>query len=492
MDGSAVERAAEGELAGSRVTVLGLGLFGGGAGVARWALGCGAEVVVTDLRGEDVLAESVEELTRWAADAGCGRRLRFVLGRHERDDVRGADLLVVNPGVPPRAEMLEVARACGVPRTTAVSLLLDRIGGRVAAITGTQGKSSTTTFLGQALRSKGGDVHVGGNIGGSLLDEIDGIAADTNVVLEFSSYQLEHLAPGTRRALEVAAITNVDRDHLAWHGSVEAYRSAKLRILELLRPGGTAVVPTGELADAARAARPDVEVVPHGADGALRVDDDGTVRLQDEVLADLGALRVRGDFQRANAAVALGCARRMGLGSQDTAAAVQALEGLPHRLQDLGRHRLGSATVELVDNGVSTTPESTLSALDAIDLGSRPGYLLCGGAPKRDLAFDRLARGAAKAGWTLVPFGQAADELAQAAAAAGGAVLDVERSIPHHEAVRAALTGALRGPTAPAEAVVLLSPACASFDGYPNFRSRALAFREALTENIPERSTSKD
>ena len=99
------------DLAGQRVVVLGLGLFGGGAGATRWALARGAEVTVTDLRGEDVLGEETAALEAWAEARNAEARLRFVLGRHERSDVEAADVLVVNPGVPPRAKMLEVARA---------------------------------------------------------------------------------------------------------------------------------------------------------------------------------------------------------------------------------------------------------------------------------------------------------------------------------------------------------------------------------------------
>ncbi|MEC7231907.1 MAG: Mur ligase family protein, partial [Planctomycetota bacterium] len=238
------------ELAGKRVVVLGLGLFGGGAGATRWVLARGADVTVTDLRGGEVLGQQVAALAAWAEARGAGGRLRFVLGRHERSDVEAADLLVVNPGIPPRAEMLEVAREAAVPRTTAVSLLLDALPCAAAAVTGTNGKSSTVTFLDQALRAAGRRTHLGGNIGGSLLDRTESMDAGDDVVLELSSFQLEHMAAGTRPALRVAAITNVERDHLAWHGSVDAYRNAKMRILELVEAGGTAIVPVGPLAAA--------------------------------------------------------------------------------------------------------------------------------------------------------------------------------------------------------------------------------------------------
>lgn len=484
------------ELAGKRVVVLGLGLFGGGAGAARWALARGAEVTVTDLRSADVLGEQTAALESWAEARNAEARLRFVLGRHERSDVEAADVLVVNPGVPPRAEMLEVARAAAIPRTTAISLLMDSIPCDAAGVTGTNGKSSTVTFLDQVLRASGRRTHVGGNIGGSLLDRTDSMDAHDDVVLELSSFQLEHMASGTRPALCVAAITNVERDHLAWHGSVEAYRLAKMRILELVEAGGTAIVPAGPLAAAAREQRPDLTIVDHGEGGALEVESDGRVRLNGELLGDLRHLTALGAFQRENAAVALAAARLLGVTADGTASAVASLRGLPHRLEPLGERGLGRGRVEFVDNGVSTTPESTLAALEALAgraAAADQRFLLCGGAPKQGLGFEGLAAAAAASGWILVPFGDAADALSRAGRDAGAEIVAVDPGLPHHEAVAAALRKAVRpvadGPGTP---LVLLSPACASFDGYPNFRARALAFREALGEKDAERAISED
>ena len=152
--------------------------------------------------------------------------------------------------------------------------------------------------------------------------------------------------------------------------------------------------------------------------------------------------------------------------------------------------------MELVDNGVSTTPESTIAALEALSgraATSDQRFLLCGGAPKPGLGFEGLAAAAAASKWALVPFGKAADALSRAGRDAGMEVVPVDPGPPHHEAVADALRGSLR-PAAegPRPALVLLSPACASFDGYPNFQARAQAFREALGANVAEGSLSED
>ena len=260
----------------------------------------------------------------------------------------------------------------------------------------------------------------------------------------------------------MAAITNVERDHLGWHGSVDAYRLAKMRILELVEAGGTAIVPVGPLATAAREARPDVTIVDHGRGGALEVESDGRVRLNGEVLGDLRHLTALGAFQRENAAVALAAARCMGVPAEGTASCIAGLRGLPHRLEPLGVRGIGGGRMELVDNGVSTTPESTIAALEALSAAAAAAdqrFLLCGGAPKKGLGFEGLAAAAAASGWVLVPFGDAADALSRAGRDAGAELIPVDPGAPHHEAVALALRGAVRPPGEGSEpALVLLSP----------------------------------
>ena len=168
---------------GRRALVVGLGTFGGGLGAARWLAAHGARVTVTDLRDERVLASSVAALS--------GDGVRLVLGEHREEDFRQAELVVVNPAVPPASRWLGIARAAGASLTSEVALFLERVRGDVVAVTGTQGKSSTAHMTHQLLTHAGRRSHLGGNIGGSLLQALDAIEASDAVVLELSSYQLE-------------------------------------------------------------------------------------------------------------------------------------------------------------------------------------------------------------------------------------------------------------------------------------------------------------
>jgi len=442
--------------AGRRALVMGLGSFGGGAGAARYLAELGARVLVTDKRPAEGLAAARSELS--------DLELEFVLGEHRPSDFARAELVVVNPAVRPDDPLLAAARAAGALLTSEIELFLEAVRARVVAITGTQGKSSTTHALHALLTRCGRRAHLGGNIGGSLLPALPGIGVEDVVVLELSSYQLESLA-GNRAAAraEAVAVVNILQDHLERHGTLAAYAAAKQRILELLRPGGLAVLP-GD--DARFRSWPVVGrtlffTAGEAATGLhLR---DGRFRLEEEELGCVADLHMPGEFQRANALVALGLARALGVEAAELAAALPHVHGLEHRLQDLGTVR----GKRVIDNGVSTTPDSTISALRALPPET---VLLLGGRQKR-LPLEELVAVARARRTRAVAFGEAGPALASALAEGG---VPVETATGVEAAVARALAHELPGTT------VLFSPACSSFDAYANFRERALAFRSAV------------
>ncbi|MEL6905052.1 MAG: UDP-N-acetylmuramoyl-L-alanine--D-glutamate ligase [Planctomycetota bacterium] len=464
--GVELETAGAGELAGRRVVVLGLGLFGGGLGAARWALARGAHVTVTDLRSADELRAPIAELEAFAHEPASGP-LHLTLGRHDEHELSAADLVVVNPAVPPSAPPLRVARAAGARVTTATAILLRAARCRVIGVTGTHGKSSTVRFLGGLLRASldGARVVVGGNIGGSLLSEIGALGPDDVAVLELSSYQLEHLPDDLGRPLAGAVLTCLGVDHLARHGTVERYHAAKHRLFDLVAEGGFVALDETVDASAARERTTGARVDRRADDGSIRIEpDSGDVRLDGERLGTARALRAAGGFQALNLALALAAARRAGAASEALADAVGALAPPPHRLEPLGVHAAlsGGAPFEVWDNGVSTTPESTVSALESIG-GDGARVLLAGGQAKGELDLGLVTRFASRAGWSVVGFGASGGELESGATG---------RTLP--EAVERAVELLREG------GVLAFSPACASFDAYANFSERAEAFRSAL------------
>jgi UDP-N-acetylmuramoylalanine--D-glutamate ligase len=450
-------------LAGRPVLVQGLGSFGGGAAVVRYLCRRGARVTATDLRGpadlEDALAR-IRDLP-----------VRLVLGEHRVEDFERAALVVANPAVPPHDRHLAAARAAGVPITSEMELFLEAAPARLVGVTGTQGKSSTARMCADLLRAAGFAARLGGNIGHSLLEDLDALSPDDVAVVEISSYQLEALADGGPAAgrMEAVCIVNVLADHLERHGSVAAYLAAKLRMLELVAEHGVALVPSDDrrLAEAPLARGRRVLFRPREApgaeDGAALWIEGGRFRCGDLTLGRTADLGVPGRFQRGNCLAALGLARALGASPERLAAAVPHLRGLQHRMQDLGVR----AGHRVIDNGVSTTPDSTVSALAE---RARPCVLLCGGATKR-LPLDELARVARGTVSLALCFGRGGAEFASAFAAAGVPSIAVPGV---RDALRLAFERAVEGED------ILFSPAAASFDAYLNFEERARDFRAAL------------
>jgi UDP-N-acetylmuramoylalanine--D-glutamate ligase len=453
---SAAAPAAHRAFEGRRVLVMGLGSFGGGAGAVRYLANLGARVVVTDQRSASSLAPTLAQLGDLPVE--------LVLGGHRREDFEKAELVVVNPAVRPDHALLQDARSAWALVTSEMELFLEAVRARVVAITGTQGKSSTTNATHALLELCGRRAHLGGNIGSSLLPALASIEKDDFVVLELSSYQLEALSgrAGAARA-EAVAVVNILPDHLERHGTLEAYAEAKQRILALLKPGGHALLPL----DDERFASWTVAGVRLGfstrdTGHGLHVAGD-EFRLDGEVLARVSDLKLPGDFQRANALVALGLARILGVPPAELARTLPRVRGLEHRLQDLGLYR----GRRVIDNAVSTTPDSTISALRALPAGT----VLVLGGKKKSLPLDALAGVARERVTAAVAFGEAGPAFAQALSSAG---VPVEVVATVEEAVSVALERGKPG------ANVLFSPAGSSFDAYANFQERAAAFRAAL------------
>jgi UDP-N-acetylmuramoylalanine--D-glutamate ligase len=444
------------------VTVLGLGLQGGGVEVVRALAAEDAVITVSDLRDERALAPSL------AALEGLG--VRYALGRHDPEDLVRAEVVVANPAVAPASPELCLAREAGARVTSETELFLENVRGRVVLVTGTQGKSSTCHMLHSLLAGarSGVRAHLGGNIGRSLLSELSAIEPGDLVVLEISSYQLEALPRELARlAPPVAAgcVTNVLADHLERHGSAEAYSAAKRRIADLVPSDAPLVLPSND--ERVRAwdlgGRRAVRFAVQG-DAELSIED-GWFRLAGEPLARLEDLRLSGGFQRANALAALGTARLLGARAA-LGEALRGCRGLPHRFECLGQ-RGGH---EVWDNGVSTTPDSTVAAIEALADRGRRFALLCGGQAKA-LPLDELVAAVRASAERAVTFGRSGPDIARALRSGG---VEAHEGGELRAAVRLAYERMRAGEA------LLFSPACASFDAFLNFSDRAAAFRAAL------------
>ena len=227
------------DLAGQQVLVMGLGVHGGGLGVARWLLRQGADVTVTDMADADALAAPLAALR--ATEAETGNAARYVLGEHRAEDFERSAVVVVNQAVRPDSPWVARARAAGATIETELTLFFRRCPGPILGVTGTKGKTTTTMLLGAMLREQWPDTVVAGNLRVSALEALDRITPTTPVALELSSFQLEWLGQA-QISPPYALITNLSPDHLNRHGTMEAYADAQAQIYRWQGPEGVVVL----------------------------------------------------------------------------------------------------------------------------------------------------------------------------------------------------------------------------------------------------------
>lgn len=447
---------------GARVTVMGLGRFGGGLGAIRFLAERGARVTVTDTQPAEKLAGSLAELE--------GIRLEAVhLGGHRDDDFTRADFIVATPAVPRSNRYLQLARAAGVAVSSEMNLFWQLNRGRVIAVTGSNGKSTTTALTHSILRATGRRSWLGGNIGRSLLPEVDAIQPNDFVVLELSSFQLEDL-DRLEASPHVAVVTNFSPNHLDWHGTLDAYRTAKQSILRWQIGSDFAVLNQDDPDVAAwptHAARLSFGENDRGSDGVFLRGDHAVARRhgREETFPILEWLRLPGRHNVQNALAATCAALAAGAGLPAVKAGIEGYEPLPHRLQLVaevdGRR--------FYNDSLATTPESVVVALEAFD---RPIVLLAGGYDKK-VDLTPMAAAIARKVRAVALMGQTApvlDALIARHSEFDGPLRTTQPSFA--ESFSWAAAQSRTGD------VVLLSPGCASYDWFRNFADRGEQFTE--------------
>ena len=427
------------DFAGKRVTVVGLGRFGGGIGAARWLCNQGAIVTVTDQASETDLAESLDQL--------AGLSINFDLGGHSPESFLEADYLVVSPAIPPEMSLLTQARQAGVPITTEINLFIERCPARIVAVTGAVGKSTTTAMIGEVLKHDF-TVHVGGNIGKSLLGELDQIKPTDIVVLEISSFQLEYTSEIKFRP-DIALVTNLIPNHLDRHGTMEAYASAKQNIFRYQREDDLLILNQTDPATANWA-----KLAP------------GKVKFFTPI-ADAFDLAIPGIHNQANAQAAWAVAQALGVSRKTASAELAKFPGLIHRLEFICEKNL----IKYFNDSKCTTPTGAVVALSAFDPGK--AIILLGGYDKK-VSFAELADAITTRAKAVVAFGQTADSIIQAVKSAPGFYdsLGVKTATDLSEAFEIAQNLAKPGDA------ILLSPACASYDQFTNYQQRGELFRK--------------
>jgi UDP-N-acetylmuramoylalanine--D-glutamate ligase len=454
-----------------RVAVL--GLQRSNAAVVRYLLRLGAAVEAFDLRPRQELLPYAAELP---AEAPLFTGPEYLHRLAERLD--GLAAIFVTPGVRKDLPVLRQAEDAGVPLWTEAAFVLEHAPCPVIGITGSAGKTTTTTLVGGAVCRWRPSSLVGGNIGLPLIDRLEGVPPDARLVLELSSFQLELC----RVSPTVAALLNVRPNHLDVHGTMEAYVAAKRRIYRFQTQEDVAVFGVDDPGAAGLLSEAPGRVLGFRASGMVPAGAgvaDGWVwwaagdGLPPRPVLPVAAVRLPGQHNLQNVAAAVAIAGAAGAPLEVVADVVAGFRGVEHRLEPV-RDRRG---VLWVNDSIATAPDRVAAALDSF--AGAPLTLLAGGYDK-GLPFDELAQRIAARVRRLILFGAASERLARAVAAAAGPGSPEVVRVPDLAAAVAAAAAA-----AAAGEVVLLSPACASFDQFRDFEERGQRFK-ALVAALPE------
>jgi UDP-N-acetylmuramoylalanine--D-glutamate ligase len=439
---------------GANVVVVGAARSGVGA--ARLLARRGARVTVTEQR-HDVAPE-----VRQLADEG----VQLELGGHRPDTMAAADLVVLSPGVSPTMSVLDGPRARAVPIISEIELASRWVRGRIVAVTGTKGKSTTTVLLGRMLEAGGRQTLVGGNVGTALSTQVEASTPEAIHVVEVSSFQLELT---TTFRPWIAVFLNLHPDHLDRHDGPQAYAAAKARIFANQDATDTLVVNADDpevlqLTRTSRASRLQYAVAAPLDDGVV-LDGKAIVRRTstgDEPLVPLSAVHLLGDHLLSDVLAATAVAHRVGVSASAITAAVDAFGGLEHALEPVGE----VAGVRFVNDSKATNVEAARRAVESC--GHQLVVIMGGRFKGGDLG--RLAPLIASRAEAVVALGEASDRILDAY----GAVVRVVEVASLEDAVRVAYGLASPGGT------VLLAPACASLDMFKDYAERGRLFKQAV------------
>lgn len=443
------------ELKGKKIVVVGLARTG--ASVARFLAKGGAAVTVSDMKGRESLAKFVDSLQ--------GLDIRFEFGRHGEETFRSADLIVVSPGVPMDIAPLKLAAGSGIPIISEIELAASFIDAPMAAITGTNGKTTTTTLTGEIFRECGFSTFVGGNIGKPLIDLVTSGERVQRVVAEISSFQLEGIE---KFHPKVSVLLNLTEDHLDRYSSFQEYIDAKVRIFANQTSEDFAILNIDDPLVAECARRTAARIVPMSR---LSVVDEG-IYYRDNVITftmdgrvehfPTEAFKLRGVHNLDNCMAALATTLLMGCDAAAARTVVENFSGLPHRMEFVAAIN----GVPYYNDSKGTNVGSVVKSLESF-----PGniILIAGGkdkggeyAPLADLVRERVR--------ALILLGEARERIKVAL----GHFTDTVSVSSLDEAVQEAHRLAKPGD------VVLFSPACSSYDMFRNYEERGDCFAAAV------------
>jgi UDP-N-acetylmuramoylalanine--D-glutamate ligase len=472
------------DYSGIKALVMGLGLHGGGLESARFLLKRGACVTVTDLRDEKTLKPSIEKLDGICSELKC-KPVHYILGRHETEDFKNCDIVIKNPGVRPDSLFLQAAKRI----ETDISLFLSESPSRLFAVTGTKGKSGTSSalhwILSRQKEKSCGKAFLGGNITVSPLTFLDELSCNDDVVLELSSFQLgdikNHTAQNGSKLLKPAAavLTSIMHDHMDRYTSMEEYIDDKRNIYRGQDSSCVTVAGNDGWGKSFRAETKGRPLIWSGSaldkeqsGGWIEADGRGFARLYNwagvsEDLAELVPQQILtpGEHQRFNMLCASLAAYGMGIDAETIRSSLSSFTGIEHRIEFF--HEAGG--VRFYNDSAATIPEAAAACIEA--LSSKSLVLVTGGADK-NLDFSPVIKKAAKVKDIILLAGSGSEKLKFLLDKEG-----INYSGPFNnleDAVRCALNKSAKGGS------VAFSPGCASFEMFLNEFDRGRKWKETV------------
>ena len=443
------------EFTGKKIAVVGMGKTG--FATAAFCGGLGATVVAVDEKPQRQWGESFEHLAfqSW-----------LTVGSYDVTALDGVDLVVPSPGIPPYNDILAAAQKRNIPIISEIELAYRFIKVPIIAVTGTNGKTTTTTLLGKILAHAGKKVFVGGNIGNPLIEYAGSPQTDDFIVAEISSFQLQWTETFRPHA---AMLLNITCDHVNYHGSFEEYRRVKASIFEHQQESDLAILNAEDETQEGLAVSSRGQVVRFSSRQSLRPG----IFLQNDTIVyskpdgseeryPLSMISLPGLHNVENVMAAVVAARFCGCSSESIVEAVSRFRGLPHRIEPAGEKH----SVRFYDDSKGTNVDAVLRALQTF---STPVILLLGGRDK-DGNFDALQPLLPSKTKQVVLFGEARDSIMLQL----GNIVPMSKEPTLQAAVEHAYRDALPGD------IVLLSPGCASFDEFANYKERGNYFKEVV------------
>lgn len=451
---------------GKKVLLVGLGLHGGGEATARWLSKQGAILRVTDSKTAEQLQPTLQKLKKL-------RNITYHLGSHRPEDFSWAEVVVLNPGVAPSSPVLAIARKRKIPIVNEATIFFEASPAPIVGVTGTRGKTTTTTLIGDILRQAKHEVIVSGNVRQiAMLDHLDKITSRDSIVLELSSYQLE-LIPAVKRSPMIAVLTNIKVDHLSRHGTLLKYADIKFNLLRYQTKRDVAVLNADNAWSKKAAKITQAEIVwfsrrgPVGNRSVYIKKGWVTERSgrRDERLFPVSIYPHRGDHQQENLLAAVAAARAACIDTKPIIKAVKAFPGVPHR-QEKVRSWRGH---DFINDTTATSPDGALAAIQVF-----PKSVFILGGTDKQLDFKPLARAMVKHKLpTIFLPGNATDKILKLLRKYGYRAphmfaTSMEQAV--HQAVELAK---------PSQAIVL-SPGCASFGLFVHEFDRGEKFVKAV------------